>query len=69
MENPTTTTRNSLAIRVFRIDVTNVAHPVVDREWAALLDINPGKKSSLSDKFSASNPTSIGFVPLPASCS
>jgi hypothetical protein len=53
MENPNTTTRNSLAIRVFRLDVTNVAHPVVDREWAALLDIKPGKKSPLSDKVSA----------------
>ena len=53
MGNPNTTTRNSLAIRVFRIDVTNVAHPVVDREWAALLDVKPDKKSPLSDKVSA----------------
>jgi hypothetical protein len=50
MENPNTTTRNSLAIRVFRIDVTRVDKPVVDREWAALLDIKPGKKSPLADK-------------------
>jgi hypothetical protein len=47
MENPDTTTRNSLAIRVFRIDV------IVDREWVALLDVKPGKKSPLSDKVSA----------------
>jgi hypothetical protein len=53
MENPNTTTRNSLAIRVFRIDVTNVNKAVVDREWAALLDVKPGKKSPLSDKVSA----------------
>jgi hypothetical protein len=52
MENPDTTTRNSLAIRVFRIDVSNVRNPVVDREWAALLDVKPGKKSPLSDKVS-----------------
>ena len=53
MENPDQTTRNSLAIRVFRIDVTKVDKPVVDREWAALLDVKPGKKSPLSDKVSA----------------
>jgi hypothetical protein len=53
MENPNTTTRSSLAIRVFRIDVTNASEPVVDREWAALLDVKPGKKSPLSDKVSA----------------
>jgi hypothetical protein len=53
MENPNTTTRNSLAIRVFRIDVTRVDKPVVDREWAALLDVKPGKKSPLADKVSA----------------
>ena len=52
MENPDTTTRNSLAIRVFRIDVTNVRKPVVDREWAGVLDVKPGKKSPLSDKVS-----------------
>jgi hypothetical protein len=52
IENPDTTTRNSLAIRVFRIDVTNVGSPVVDREWAALLDVKPGKKSPLADKVS-----------------
>ena len=53
MENPNTTTRSSLAIRVFRIDVTNVDKPLVDREWAALLDVKPGKKSPLADKVSA----------------
>jgi hypothetical protein len=53
IENPDTTTRNSLAIRVFRIDVSNVRNPVVDREWAALLDVKPGKKSPLADKVSA----------------
>jgi hypothetical protein len=53
MENPDTTTRNSLAIRVFRVDVSDASKPVVDREWAALLDVKPGKKSPLSDKVSA----------------
>jgi hypothetical protein len=53
IENPDTTTRNSLAIRAFRLDVTDVRNPVVDREWAALLDVKPGKKSPLSDKVSA----------------
>jgi hypothetical protein len=53
IENPDSTTRNSLAIRVFRIDVSDVRNPVVDREWAALLDVKPGKKSPLADKVSA----------------
>jgi hypothetical protein len=34
-------------------DVSNVRNPVVDREWAALLDVKPGKKSPLADKVSA----------------
>jgi hypothetical protein len=53
MENPDKTTRNSLALRVFRIDVTDVDDPVVDREWVHLLAIKPGKKSPLADKVSA----------------
>jgi len=53
MENPDKVTRDSLAIRVFRIDVTKRDSPVVDREWAYLLDVKPGKKSPLADKISA----------------
>lgn len=53
MENPGKPTRDSLAIRVFRIDVTNAWSPVVDREWVHLLEIKPGKKSPLADKISA----------------
>ncbi|HEY6781011.1 MAG TPA: esterase-like activity of phytase family protein [Thermoleophilaceae bacterium] len=53
MENPDKSTRNSLALRVFRIDVTRVDKPVVDREWVHLLAIKPGKKSPLADKGSA----------------
>lgn len=53
MENPGKPTRDSLAIRVFRIDVTNASRPIVDREWVHLLEIKPGKKSSLADKVSA----------------
>jgi hypothetical protein len=49
----TVTDRSSLALRVFRIDVTKADKRVVDREWAALLDVKPGKKSPLSDKVSA----------------
>jgi hypothetical protein len=47
MDNPDTTTRNSLAIRVFRIDVSDADKPIVDREWAALLDPKPGKVAAL----------------------
>lgn len=53
MENPTRATRDSLAIRVFRIDITNAANPVVDREWVSLLEVNPGRKKPLADKVSA----------------
>lgn len=53
IENPDKSTRNSLALRVFRLDVTNVRKPVVDREWVHLLAIKPGKKSPLADKVSA----------------
>jgi hypothetical protein len=53
MENPDKTTRDSLAIRVFRLDVTNAAHPVVDREWTSLLEVNPARKKPLADKVSA----------------
>lgn len=53
LENPTRATRDSLAIRVFRIDVTNAAKPVVDREWVTLLEVNPGRKKPLADKISA----------------
>lgn len=53
MENPDRVTRDSLAIRVFRVDVTNAAHPVVDREWVSLLEVNPSRKKPLADKVSA----------------
>jgi hypothetical protein len=53
LENPNATTRDSLALRVFRLDVTNVAQPVVDREWVTLLQVNPSKKKPLADKVSA----------------
>jgi hypothetical protein len=53
MENPDATTRDSLAIRVFRVDVTNARHPVVDREWISLLQVNPSKKKPLADKVSS----------------
>lgn len=53
MENPTSSTRNSLALRVFRVDVTNVRKPVVDREWVHLLAIKPTGKGPLADKVSA----------------
>ena len=53
MENPGKPTRDSLAIRVFRIDVTNAGSPIVDREWVHLLEIKPGKRSPLADKVSA----------------
>jgi hypothetical protein len=53
MENPDKATRDSLAIRVFRLDVTNAAHPVVDREWASLLQVNPARRKPLADKVSA----------------
>lgn len=53
MENPDKVTRDSLAIRVFRIDVTSAAHPVVDREWVHLLEVNPARKKPLADKISS----------------
>jgi hypothetical protein len=53
MENPDRVTRDSLAIRVFRLDVTNATHPVVDREWLHLLEVNPAKKKPLADKISS----------------
>lgn len=53
MENPDRVTRDSLAIRVFRIDVTNAAHPVVDREWVHLLEVNPARRKPLADKISS----------------
>ena len=53
MENPDRVTRDSLAIRVFRIDVTNASHPVVDREWLHLLEVNPARKKPLADKISS----------------
>lgn len=53
MENPDRATRDSLAIRVFRIDVTWAAHPVVDREWVTLLEVNPARKKPLADKVSS----------------
>jgi hypothetical protein len=52
IENPNTTTRKSLAIRVFRLDITNSRKPVVDREWVYLLEVNPTKKEPLADKVS-----------------
>jgi hypothetical protein len=53
MENPDRVTRDSLAIRVFRIDVTSAAHPHVDREWVTLLEVNPARKKPLADKISS----------------
>jgi hypothetical protein len=53
MENPDRVTRDSLAIRVFRVDVTNAARPVVDREWLHLLEVNPARRKPLADKISA----------------
>ncbi|HET6449433.1 MAG TPA: esterase-like activity of phytase family protein [Conexibacter sp.] len=53
MENPDRVTRDSLAIRVFRIDITSAAHPHVDREWVTLLEVNPGRKKPLADKISS----------------
>lgn len=52
IENPNATTRKSLAIRVFRLDITNSRNPVVDREWLYLLQPNPTKKEPLADKIS-----------------
>ncbi len=58
MDNPSRTSpppspnpRNSLAIRVFRIDLANPAQPVVDREWVYKLDKAAGN-SPLADKVS-----------------
>lgn len=53
MENPDTTGRNSLALRVFRIDVTDVRDPQVDREWLHVLEPKPTGKGPRSDKVSA----------------
>jgi hypothetical protein len=53
MENPDRVTRDSLAIRVFRIDITSAANPVVDREWVSLLEVNPARKKPLADKVSS----------------
>ena len=53
MENPDRVTRDSLAIRVFRLDVTNASHPLVDREWLHLLEVNPARKKPLADKISS----------------
>ncbi|HEU4703726.1 MAG TPA: esterase-like activity of phytase family protein, partial [Conexibacter sp.] len=53
IENPGRAARDSLAIRVFRLDVTNAAHPVVDREWVSLLQVNPARRKPLADKVSA----------------
>ena len=52
MENPNSSTRKSLAIRVFRIDITNSRNPIVDREWVYVLEVKPGKKEPLADKIS-----------------
>jgi hypothetical protein len=51
--SPSSRTRRSLAIRFFRIDVTNPASPVVDREWLYLLEKDPGANQPLADKISA----------------
>ncbi|HEV7773973.1 MAG TPA: esterase-like activity of phytase family protein [Conexibacter sp.] len=53
MENPDRVTRDSLAIRVFRLDVTNASHPLVDREWLHVLEVNPVRKKPLADKISS----------------
>jgi Esterase-like activity of phytase len=53
MENPSRATRDSLAVRVFRIDVTDASAPVVDRGWVNLLEVNPARKKPLADKISA----------------
>ena len=53
LENPDSSTRKSLAIRVFRIDVTKAKDPVVDREWLYVLEVKPDKKEPLADKISA----------------
>jgi hypothetical protein len=52
MENPDTSTRNSLALRVFRIDVSDVRNPVVDREWLHVLEAKPTGKGPRADKVS-----------------
>ena len=46
MENPGRAARDSLAIRVFRLDVTNASHPVVDREWVQPAGGQPGEKEA-----------------------
>lgn len=53
MENPGRAARDSLAIRVFRIDVTNRWKPVVDREWVSLLEVHGTRRRPLADKVSA----------------
>ncbi|HEX7290214.1 MAG TPA: esterase-like activity of phytase family protein [Conexibacter sp.] len=53
MENPGRAARDSLAVRVFRVDVTDAANPVVDREWVSLLQVNPNRKKPLADKISS----------------
>ncbi len=53
MENPGRAARDSLAIRVFRIDVTNKWKPVVDREWVSLLQVHGTRRRALADKISA----------------
>lgn len=53
MENPGRAARDSLAIRVFRIDVTNRWNPVVDREWVSLLEVHGTRRRPLADKISA----------------
>jgi hypothetical protein len=53
LENPGRATRDALAIRVFRLDVTDAEEPVVDREWVSLLEVNPARRKPLADKVSA----------------
>lgn len=53
IENPGRATRDSLAIRVFRIDVTNKWKPLVDREWVSLLEVHGTRRRPLADKISA----------------
>ncbi len=53
MENPGRAARDSLAVRVFRIDITNARRPVVDREWVSLLEVHGTRRRPLADKISA----------------
>jgi hypothetical protein len=52
-ERPSPNPRNSLALRVFRLDIGGPAAPSVDRQWIYPLDVNGGASGPLADKVSA----------------